>query len=196
MYISNDCKEECNDDKSRMYAKANKIKTWNQQSSNIQHIQNICTLAAKQGKYLVPVFPLTVSLLLTAPHFSHYVLHSHTIQCISLPSFSPWLSQAFFWMSTKRNMISCLYRRQPKTKVRTVLSPKQYIVPVSFLSSAEPCARALLLQAATSGATALKVGVGWGPVVTVYESYVCVFNALIPGQSPVLPLAHHSCCGS
>lgn len=95
----------------------------------------------------------------------------------------PRLSQIFFWMSTKKNMISCLYRRPPEMKVRTVLCPQTIHVIDLILSFVESHTCAVILQAATSGATVLKVGVGWGPDVTVYESYVCVFSASRPVSS-------------
>lgn len=62
----------------------------------------------------------TVSLLLAASHFSLCMCFTLTHLYIS-PS---WLSHAFFWMSTKRNMISSLYKRQPEKKVRTDVCPQ------------------------------------------------------------------------
>lgn len=66
-----------------------------------------------------------------------------------------------------------------------MLCPQTMHGTARILSFVEPHTCALLLQVATSDATVLKAGVGWGPYITVYENYVCFFNALIPGQSPV-----------
>lgn len=63
-------------------------------------------------------------------------------------------------------MISCLHRRQPEQKSEN--SPYNPCNSAEHRSDpVESHACAAILQGATSGAAALKVGVGRGPAVTV-----------------------------
>ena len=141
---------------------------------------------SKTGEYLVPIFP-SLSPVSSQPLAFHSLCASlsHNPLYFSIPPGSPELS---FRCQQREIWFPVYTEDSQKQKWEQSSVRKQYMAWVSSCAD--------ILQAATSGATALKVGVGRGPVVTVYESYVCVFSALIPGQPPVQPLAHHSCCGS
>lgn len=126
--------------------------------------------------------PNIFSHLLTTPHFSLFMCFTLTQSLVplfplALPNFLLDVNKEkydfLFIQKTARN----------ETENSSLSTNNTWHRPHPVLRGCHT--RADILQAATSGATVLKAGVGWGPAVTVYESYVCVFSALIPGQSPV-----------
>lgn len=123
--------------------------------------------------------------------FTLNLLHSHTIPCLSLPPGSPTFS---FGCQQREKWFPVYTEDSQKRKWEQCPFHKQYTPSISSCHLRSVVHGAAIFQAATSGATVLKIGVRWSPAITVYENRVRVFTILIPGLCE--PLAHHSCCGS
>lgn len=133
--------------------------------SIIQHGWNWHTLAARPGEYLEPVFPLNVFLLLTAPHFPLFMCSTIT-QCLVWPFPLSPLALPSFLLDDNKEKYDFLFIQKTVRDEKEKWDPRTIHGTGLWRRLVKVCA--LLLRAAPSWATVSKLGVGRGPVVSVY----------------------------